>query len=540
MTFAFQKFDKAFLQAWLHHLSATEHLSNKWIEVSVLFDFFKSNCSDMITEFPSHAKFSKQLGLMTSKKRGKILSYRGSRRLNNKLIQTRYFIVLSNITKIQIAKKEYKETLESSTILPPPPPFIQNNNDNENPTNSSSLTRTESAQGMTLLSCNDNHQSNNDSAIPQPPHDINLTQSLSSESESESTIILEDAPSIPPTPVPPPPRLNLITHPNENSIIYALQLNLSRVDRHSDGTPERISRDGERYIQIIKRKQANEKERTLVALTCLSWGYANIQYSNAEKLRIAKAACNQVSYDCGLKKMIGYTQVQKWMRNVGTYLLSGNLNYLSPNHSGSKKYVDMVETQNKGYLLFLWRYAIMTLGPKATFSEITKEMNSKSAVASDIRPTLSLHRIQVFNWFHSKNGKELSPVEKPLDTPTHVQARIKWVRKHYDLLIQDNSPVAFLDEKWFYTTNRRNKLKYLPLQPGEAPGADKLYRSKMRCRRHPVKSMFLGVVARPRPDLNFDGKIHIERVCKTRPLTRMCTHTSFSNDICINLMLKKG
>ena len=134
----------------------------------------------------------------------------------------------------------------------------------------------------------------------------------------------------------------------------------------------------------------------------------------------------------------------------------------------------------------------------------------------------------------------MSPIEKPLDTLTHIQARIEWVRKYYDLLTDDDSPVAFLDEKWFYTTNRRNKLKHLPLQPGEAPGSDKLYRSKMRCRCHPVKSMFLGVVARPRPHLHFDGKIHIERFSKTRPSTRMCTHTSFSHDICINLMLKKG
>ena len=52
--------------------------------------------------------------------------------------------------------------------------------------------------------------------------------------------------------------------------------------------------------------------------------------------------------------------------------------------------------------------------------------------------------------------------------------------------------------------------------------------------------MFLGVVARPRPELNFDGKIHIERVCTSRIATRMCTNTSFSHEIPINIMLKNG
>ena len=83
-------------------------------------------------------------------------------------------------------------------------------------------------------------------------------------------------------------------------------------------------------------------------------------------------------------------------------------------------------------------------------------------------------------------------------------------------------------------------MKYLPLQPDKAPGADKLYKSKMRCCCHPVNSMFFGVVACPCPDLNFDGKIHIKHVCISRIATRMYTNTSFSHEISINIMLKNG
>ena len=102
--------------------------------------------------------------------------------------------------------------------------------------------------------------------------------------------------------------------------------------------------------------------------------------------------------------------------------------------------------------------------------------------------------------------------EKPLDTPELIKKRLAWVNKYYELLTNVDSPIAYIDEKWFYTTNRRRKVKKLPLAPHEEEGADKIVIPKMRSRRFPVKSMFMGVVARPRPQHNFDGKILLERV----------------------------
>ena len=83
-------------------------------------------------------------------------------------------------------------------------------------------------------------------------------------------------------------------------------------------------------------------------------------------------------------------------------------------------------------------------------------------------------------------------------------------------------------------------MKFLPLQPGEEPGAEKLTRPKMRNRCYPVKAMFMGVVACPRKDKNFDGKILMERVSKEKTIRTETTHTNFSSDVVTNHLINSG
>ena len=54
-----------------------------------------------------------------------------------------------------------------------------------------------------------------------------------------------------------------------------------------------------------------------------------------------------------------------------------------------------------------------------------------------------------------------------------------WVREWYDVLTSDTEPVSYIEEKWFYATNRRRKLKISPLGQGEEDGEDMLVRPKM-------------------------------------------------------------
>jgi hypothetical protein len=93
-------------------------------------------------------------------------------------------------------------------------------------------------------------------------------------------------------------------------------------------------------------------------------------------------------------------------------------------------------------------------------------------------------------------------------------------------------PVAWLDEKWFYTTNRRRQLKHLPKAPWEEEGVDRLVRPRIVSRRHPVKVMYLGVVARPRETLHL--------MEKKKLITKETTHTRFTDDVIMNADLRKN
>ena len=166
-------------------------------------------------------------------------------------------------------------------------------------------------------------------------------------------------------------------------------------------------------------------------------------------------------------------------------------------------------------------------------------MNAKSDTYED-RPTLSLHRLQLMHWFNVKGGKERSAIEKPLDTPELIKSRLEWVRKWYDILTNPNEVVTYLDEKWFYTTNRRRKIKTLPPGVHEEVGDDEVPQPKIRSRRFPVKSMFLGVVGRPNEEHNFDGKILLKRVSEEVEMKQNSTNQNFTDDVLVNSDLKSG
>lgn len=101
-----------------------------------------------------------------------------------------------------------------------------------------------------------------------------------------------------------------------------------------------------------------------------------------------------------------------------------------------------------------------------------------------------------------------------------------------------NALVAYLDEKWFYVSNNRRKIKILPLGDDEEEDADFILQPKVRNRRYPVKVMFLGIVINPNDDHNFDGRIHLERVSKSKRANKTLHHQRFSFDINVNTEIK--
>ena len=161
-------------------------------------------------------------------------------------------------------------------------------------------------------------------------------------------------------------------------------------------------------------------------------------------------------------------------------------------------------------------------------------INLKSDTPVETRPSIDLSSKQVNKWFNENGGKEISAKEKPLDSEEHCILRREWVLKYYGILTCLFTAVAFIDEKWFYRTNRRRKIKILKLGEHEEEGDDTVVRPKMLSRRFPVKSMVMGVVGLPVPHRNFDGRIFLERVSKRKYIQTCTSHTNFSDDTLIN------
>ena len=87
----------------------------------------------------------------------------------------------------------------------------------------------------------------------------------------------------------------------------------------------------------------------------------------------------------------------------------------------------------------------------------------------------------------------------PTLTPQQIHARLKWAQKHRR---QTWSEWIDIDEKWFYTIVKRKK---------KVPRNVLVPMGRTQSRRFIGKTMFLAAVARPRPEVGFNGRIGIWR-----------------------------
>jgi hypothetical protein len=319
----------------------------------------------------------------------------------------------------------------------------------------------------------------------------------------------------------------------DEAVNYAAALDLDRRPR--------LSRTNAENIEVHTRKQADERARMLVLHTAIMWGWLDPCITKTRRIFIGEAACRQVAYDLGYRSPLAATRLPFWHGLVHMAVHEGEYsNQLSPSQAGSKKYVAAIEESHPGYIRELYRYSESVLGALATYKELVDSINSKSASPGEGRPTLALSRRQLAQWFQDQGGKETSAIEKPLLTTEHKKNRVAWAREWFDLFCDPTAPVAFLDEKWFYTTNRRRRLKILPSTADEAKQVPGYKRPRIRSRRYPVKVMFLGVVASPQPEHNFDGRIALDRVSQQKTLSRASRNKRFSVDVLVVEAITRG
>ena len=201
--------------------------------------------------------------------------------------------------------------------------------------------------------------------------------------------------------------------------------------------------------------------RVMVLFTAKRWGLQNPILTYKQRVSIKKVECRLISYDYGYVKSFATTQFNAWDDKVNTSIKNGSSSSsiptvtppLAPNHKGTASYSSKIDKGNPGYIRRLFRYAQNIKGALATFDELAQSINVKSETI-DNQPTINLGRRQLQNWFTDQGDKEFVPTTKPLGTPEHIEKRNKWVRQYFDLLTDIFAPVAYLEEKWFYTTNR--------------------------------------------------------------------------------------
>ena len=191
----------------------------------------------------------------------------------------------------------------------------------------------------------------------------------------------------------------------QQKIETALNLDFDVRLRDGSGRP---ARNGAGHIVVHKRKQADTKMRSCALFLAELWGYGDESLTWEQRQRIANAACRQVAYDHGYPKSTGGTSLWMWRKRAKLLLESGSSDPISRTANPRISYTDKIEKDHPGYLHELYRYARRTKGVRASFAEIAECMNAKSGTLEAERPTLSLHKLQVYRWFKANGGSEAS------------------------------------------------------------------------------------------------------------------------------------
>jgi hypothetical protein len=198
-----------------------------------------------------------------------------------------------------------------------------------------------------------------------------------------------------------------------------------------------------------------------------------------------------VAYDWGFKKPIAGTCIMSlWQETLQRSIATGTprlIDALNPKPVGNtfgSYYTDRIETANPGYLTWLFRQAQKKDGNKGMWKEYAKSMTILSGVPDDPRPQLKLTKGQVRRWSIAHKGKCKRVVTCPILTESHKEQRVRWcsaMRQANDehcLYLQSSEQRqkrvfkagppyrCFEDEKFFYTSSGRRKVKELPHQEG--------------------------------------------------------------------------
>ena len=188
----------------------------------------------------------------------------------------------------------------------------------------------------------------------------------------------------------------------------------------------------------------------------------------------------------------------------------------------------------------MYQHTASIIGLKGTFNEITEGINEISHSPMEEWTLMNLHPEQVQCRLTKNKGKEKYAIEKLRLTKEISEKRVVWANRWGDKFLDKSFPVYYLVKKWFYITTRQKRLRYLPRHTSKPVGDDVLNWPKCCSRRFPIQNMYLGVVdcLMTVGDRLFNSRILIERVSRTKEVTKLIKYTPFFTDGLINNKIK--
>ena len=270
--------------------------------------------------------------------------------------------------------------------------------------------------------------------------------------------------------------------------------------------------------------------------------YRYNQLTYQDQLILAEAILKRESYTAGYNKpIVTPTHFHKyiWSKYDNEARMNpGNAPYVLQNKRGENRvrYLNVIMDQYPTFLHSMYRYATKCLGVDETAARLSVLMMNRAKEAfpdCPVRSTLKMTRHYFWDFFYCNGGKLKRPITKPRLTPEHIKDRIVFAKKWLERLeSEEKFYYCFLDEKWFYTSSRRKKMKVLPPATFESVKDSFVTSPKTRSRRFPCKVMYMGIVCPPVEGLS-DGKVMMKRVSRL-----ITTENNLTINILFQIMLQ--
>ena len=371
--------------------------------------------------------------------------------------------------------------------------------------------------------------------------------------DDQSKIPLDDEPSAVPNASPHIEPIENIIPNHEIRNLESLFAEVNNLDLLSESRPRR---DGTGTIDLTSRiHYSSEMLMHAAYLYLLLEG--DMKANKKPKYLVQLAILKLVAYDFGYSKIASTRSLEDWVFRLRRALIDGYPlhSILADDQRGTKlgKKHERIEKSHEAWLHYLYFFAMETITSRAAWDEFAVEMAKQSRrkerqddylqdnnlpIQDELDPTMfvDLSAYQLRDWFKAFGGVEKATVEKPILTEQRKLERVDWAADRLQQLQNDPDIVfCWLDEKWFYCRNRRKKCKILPFHSKQPPNKFKHKRLRVVSRRHPTKVMYMGVVARPNAEQNFDGKIDLLRV-STKGVYKKTTYlnSAFSDENEVN------